>query len=98
MPLDVLKMIPLRDDVVLKLKPIQNAAHSVIYFNEQLDTTTMQYFTVLRVGPEVKFLKVGDTVVVSWKRITEPFNAELDGVPCKIGITAETEVDCIVED
>lgn len=98
MPLDVMKMIPLRNDVVLKLKPIQKATNSVIYFNEQLDTTTMQYFTVLRTGPDVKFLKVGDTVVVSWKRITEPFNAEIDGTPCKIGITAETEVDCIVED
>lgn len=97
MTIDVTKIIPLRDDVVLRLKPIQKATNSVIYFTEELDHTTLQYFTVLRTGPDVKHLKTGDVVVASWKRITEPFEVEIDGVRCKVGITSEVEVDCIVE-
>lgn len=96
--LNVETMKPLRDDVILKLKPIQKAVSSLIYFAEQLDHTSMQYFTVLQIGPDVKVVKVGDTVVCSWKRITTPFDANVDGVPSKIGITAEKEIDCIVDE
>jgi co-chaperonin GroES (HSP10) len=97
MNIDVMKLSPLRDDVVLKLKPIQKATNSVIFIEEQLDHTTMQFFEVIRVGPDVKTVSVGDTVVCSWKRITEPFSATLDGVQCKVGITSEKEIDCIVD-
>lgn len=96
MPLYVMKMTPLRNDVVLKLKPVHQASNSLIYFKEQIDHTSMQYFTVLRVGPDVKHVSVGDTVVCSWKRITPPFDALHDGNQCKVGITSETEIDCVV--
>lgn len=87
----------LRDDVLLSLKPVHKATDSLIYFEEQLDHTSLQYFFVETIGPDVKHVKVGDVVVCSWKRITPPFDAMREGRMAKFGITSEKEIDCIVD-
>lgn len=91
------KLKPLRNDVLLSLKPAHKATESLIYFKEQLDHSSMQYFYVEAIGPEVKHVSVGDVVVCSWKRITPPFEAEREGRIAQFGITSETEIDCIVD-
>lgn len=96
--MDYKKMKPLRDDVLLRLKPARETASSVIFYKEQTDHTSLQSFYVVACGPDVKHVKVGDVVICSWKRITPPFDAEVDGKTAKFGITSEKEIDCVVEE
>ena len=95
--MDYTKIKPLRDDVLLRLKPARETASSVIFYEEQIEHSALQNFYVVAVGEDVKHLSVGDIVVCSWKRITPPFEAYADGKLCKFGITSEKEIDCIVE-
>lgn len=94
---DYKKIRPLRDDVLLRLKPTHQASGGLIVFKEQTDHTSMQYFHVVAAGPDVKHVQVGDLIVCSWKRITPPFDLDYEGIPSKFGITSEQEIDCIVE-
>lgn len=97
MNIDALKVKPLRDDVLLRHVPTHNAMSSTIYYKENVDASALQFFEVVAVGPEVKLLAVGDRVVLSWKRVTEPMRFDYDGRVQQFGITSEKEVDAIVE-
>lgn len=91
-------MKPLRDDVLLRFKPTHAASNSLIYFKENPDQQSLQYFFVDAVGPEVKHVKVGDTVLCDWKRITPPFTANISGMDGKYGITSEKEIAAILDE
>lgn len=87
----------LNDDVLLKMIPKRDVASQLIYTKESVDDSAIQFFTVLEVAKDTKFVKKGDTVVISWKRVTNPFKGIHGGVVLTMGITSEKEIDCIVE-
>ena len=95
--MDYKKIKPLRDDVLLRLKPSHESSNSVIFYKEQLDNSSLQTFYVEAVGPDVKHVSVGDVVVCSWKRITPPFDAYVADKLSKFGITSEKEIDAVLE-
>jgi len=97
MAIDHKTVKPLRDDVLLQHKPMHQAVESVIYYKEDIDKSPLQTFIVTAVGGDVKLVKEGDLVVCSWKRITTPFDLEVNGVQKKFGITSEKEIDAILE-
>lgn len=92
MDLDIRKVRPLRDDVVLCVKYERDITKSVIYFEEDVESKTNQYFEVIRVGPDVNMVSEGDVVLCSWMRITPPENGLLDGVKRKYGLTSQKEI------
>jgi co-chaperonin GroES (HSP10) len=83
-------------DVLLKLKPHHEASGSTIFYKEDISQNDMQNFTVIAVGPDVKYVKVGNTVLASWKRITPPF--ALESSKKEYGVTAEKEIMAIIEE
>lgn len=95
--MDYKKVKPLRDDVLLRLKPAREVQASLIYFKEDTSNSPLQSFYVEAVGPDVKHVKVGDVVICSWKRVTVPFDLHMDGKSQKFGITSEKEIDAVVE-
>lgn len=94
---DIRKIRPLNDDVVLCLKKEQDVQKSVIYYEEDVNSKTLQYFEVISVAPDVLFAKPGDIVVCSYLKITEPLTGVLDGRTRQFGITSEKEILGIVE-
>lgn len=95
--LDSSKVKPLRDDVLIRHIPTHSASGNTIFFKEDVDASEFQFFEVVAVGPDTKLVTVGDTVVVSWKRVTEPMRMVHNGKTQQFGITAEKEIDCVVE-
>lgn len=94
--IDIRKIRTLRDDVVLCMRPERDVEKSLIYYEEDVDTKTNQYFEVIGVGPETRIVKPGDVVMCSWMRITPPQDGDLDGKTRKYGVTSEKEILCIV--
>lgn len=88
----------LHNDILLEMKPKQDVQRGLIHVKESIEESCMQYFTVLEVSPTVTLVKKGDVILMSWKRITNPFQGIYQGREVKLGITAEIEVDCIVEE
>lgn len=85
---------PLNDDVLLKLLPSHEATNSTIFFKENPSADAIQNFVVIAVGPDVKYVEVGNHVLAPWKRITPPFAVE--GSSKDYGITSEKEIFAIV--
>lgn len=90
-------IVPRNDDVVVKHIDMNKMTGSKLHLKEDADTHTAQYFEIMRVGPNVEHVSVGDVVVIGWRRITPPFIVEHEGVEMKVGITSETEILGIVE-
>lgn len=86
---------PMRDDVLLVHKPEREVVSSLIYFKDDSSNKPMQSFVVLKVGPDVRHVAVGDVVACSWTRMTPPFDSTLEGKPVKVSITSEKEIDLI---
>lgn len=98
MLVDINKIKPLNDDVVIVHVPERNVKKSVIIYEEESEENTAQYFRVVRAADDVKYLTVGDIVVCSWLRVTEPTLGSLDGKDVRFGITSEKEILAIVND
>jgi len=98
MMLDASKLKPINDDVLIRHIPTHTATNSTIFFKEDINQSELQAFEVVAVGPHTKFLSVGDRVVVSWKRVTEPMRLTYNGKSQQFGITSEKEVDAVIED
>lgn len=88
----------LNKDILVKLKPKTEVENSPIYVKESIDESELQFFTVLAKSDQVTMFNVGDTVIISWKRITSPFKAEYKGEVSNVGISSEDEVLGVVED
>lgn len=95
--MNVDKFKPLNSDILLSHKPAAKTAGSVIEYKDNPEDNEIQSFYALKVGPDAKFVKEGDVVLASWKRITPPF--ELGGYSDtkKYGITAEKEILAIID-
>lgn len=85
------RLQPLRNDVVVKHIPKREVEQSTIFFKDT-NTDDHEYYKVLKVGPECKYVNEGDTVITTWARITPPF--ELDEQ--KIGVTSENELYAVI--
>ena len=95
--IDLSNYILMRKDILVKMKPKTAVTNSIIYTKESIDNSALQYFEVLKVSPLVRDVRVGDTVVISWKNITPPFESMFDGVRSDYGITDENQIEAIVE-
>jgi len=95
MHVDVNKLRPQRDDVILIHYPMNKV--NTIIINENEDEETTMFFRVLRKGNDVKHVDVGDIVSVPWKRCVPPFEALVDGVVKKVTITSEVELLGVLE-
>ncbi len=91
------KFRPLKDDVLLKNRQQSKVAGSIIEYKDDTNNDENQYFEVLRVGPDAKYVKEGDIVLASWKRITPPFELGFYGDKQKYGVTSEKEIMAIIE-
>ncbi|MBG24074.1 MAG: hypothetical protein CMF22_11530 [Idiomarinaceae bacterium] len=68
-------------------------SNSLIYTpDEDMDDAAGTTFTVLRVGPECRELKEGDTVVIKFQSMTPPFLASVDGEEKMVAIGPESSV------
>jgi hypothetical protein len=95
--IDIEKIKPMPNDVLLLLKPkSQVEGARLIQFKEDSDSET-QYFKVLAIGEGVKHVTTGDYVCMSWKRITVPRVGLYQGRQREYGITAEKEIDAVIE-
>lgn len=88
----------LKKDILIEMKPKMAVNKGIIHVKESIEESSIQFFTVLLVSPDVTLVKAGDTIAMSWKRITSPFMAEFKGRTVKVGITSEEEVDVVVEE
>jgi hypothetical protein len=86
-----------KKSVLIKLKPKQEIQKTNIYFKEEIDSSQIQFFEVLKVSPSVTLVKVGDVVGISWLNCTQQFEAYLDGVKYKMGMSDEDQIEFILE-
>lgn len=93
------KIKPMRGDVLLKHKPKEKS--SSIFVKENPEQEDLQHFVVCATGEEANSVEVGDVVVISWTRVTEPFTVidDRDGgdAEVKVGITNHTEILAVIE-
>jgi hypothetical protein len=83
---------------LIKLKPKQEVQKSNIYFKEEIETSQIQFFEVLKVSPKVTLVKPGDTVGISWLNCTQQFESLFNGERTKMGISDEDQIEFILED
>lgn len=83
----------LRDDILLEHIPFKET--SVIFMHDTAENQSNK-FRVLAVGPDATELKVGDVVIASWQRITEPFMLDDgDNGKRRVAITSEKEIHAV---
>jgi len=93
-----MKLKPLRDDILVYSRPERDVEKSVIYYKDDTSNKKTQFFIIHAVGPDVVDVRVGDTVVIPWSRITPPQNMTLeDGIERQYGVTSEKEVLAIID-
>lgn len=95
--IDIKTLKPLKNDVVIVMRPKREVTSQLIFTKESIDDSDMQFFDVVRAADQCKHVKAGDVIVMSWKRITVPQEGLIDGVTKQFGITSEDEIDGIVE-
>jgi len=96
--LDIRSIRPLNDDVVLVRVPKNEIEGSGgLIFADMQEENDIQYFEVISKTDTVSTVEVGDIVVVSWKRITEPQTGVLDGKTRQFGITSQSELLAVIE-
>lgn len=84
---------PFGADLVVERVSDKEANNTFIHIEDD-DHTDIQHYRVVRIGPEVTQVDVGDTIIMSWSNITPPFTQ--DGK--KVGITNEREILGVFED
>jgi len=93
----VQQFTPLRSDVLLLRKPEEQK--SLIFVKDTADSDTHHHYIVLKAGAQCAYVKEGDTVIVDWRRITQPFDLRDDSNNIiKVAITAEKEISAIIGD
>ena len=89
---------PLRDDIMIYAVNRGSIEGTSFIIQENPQKEDNQWFKVFAVGPKVRDLKVGDTVLIPWARITPPQYLEVDGEERQVGVTSELEVLAVLED
>ncbi len=89
------KIRPLGNDVLLKFRTTEgsNFTEGGIYVPDNDKNTDFEYYDVVEVGPDVTSVSPGEVVLISWAKITPPFDH--DGA--KYGITSEYEILAVLE-
>lgn len=89
------KIRPLGKDVLLKFKTTEttNLTEGGIYVKDDDSMSNYEFYTVEAVGPDVTVVSVGDTVIMTWAKITPPFKHEGD----TFGVTSENEIWAVVD-
>lgn len=87
------KMTPLQNDVLLRKSSRQSYESNIIHVQPDGESQ-MVFFEVVAVGEKVRSVIPGQTVIVPWTRVTDPFT--IDDEP--MGLTAEKEILGVVED
>lgn len=96
--LNIRSIRPLKDDVVLVRVPKNEVeGSSGIIFADMQEQNDLQYFEVIAKSDKVETVDVGDLVVVSWKRITDPSTGVLDGKTRQFGVTSQSELLAVIE-
>lgn len=95
---DLTNFRPLNRDILIKLKDRAKIEGYVIYIPESGEENKTQFFTVVKISDKVTEVKVGDTIVMPWQRITDPIEATVDGCDAQYGITSVDEIWAIIED
>lgn len=87
----------MKKSILIKLKPKQEVQQSTIYFKEEIDSSKIQFFEILKVAPQVTLVKAGDIVGIDWTNCTQQFHALFNGKKEKMGISDEDQVEFILE-
>lgn len=87
---------PFHDDILVKFRTSvdKNLTEGGIYIKEDTTHTEYEYYDVVAIGPDVKDVKPGDTIMMSWARMSPPFNHEGN----KLAITSVKEVWGVLEE
>lgn len=86
----------LNKDVALKFITTNQASGSRIFIEEDPDDV-VKFFEVVAIADGVTDVKVGDTVLAPWTKVTNKFKAPIDGVETDICITSINEILGVVE-
>ena len=95
MTIEVSKLKPMNNDVILRHIP--RVESSIIHIEENPSEQDVQRFVVEAVSNSVTSVVVGETVCLSWTRVTSPIDALKDGKKIKIGITDEKEILYVID-
>lgn len=98
MRIDLTKVKLLNRDILIRLAKREEVEGHGIFIIEDGGRDENQFYEVVRASEAVKHVKAGDTVVLPWRRVTDPFDAIVDGHSAQYGITSEDEVLAVVED
>lgn len=95
MSIDMNKVRPLRADVLIRRSKIQQQRQSSILYvpEEDRDLNAANFYEVIAVGPDVKEIKPGDTILVVYAGHTPP--VEVNGE--KYAVVEEKDILAIVE-
>ena len=84
---------PLDNDVALKRCDQEKIYNYSVIVGDNNDLQDYQYYEVMAKGNRVDAVEVGDTVVMSWARMTPP----IDFIEGKIALTNQKELVGVVE-
>lgn len=81
-------------DMLVKHRNMNDFTDTDIRLLDNEHKTDLKYFEVLRIGPDVTDVNVGDVVIMPWARVMMPFFYQNE----RVTITNEAEVWGIIED
>lgn len=88
---------PMNSDVALRKVEKAKYSGTGIFLGEDSEDDQQKFFEVVAVSPKVKSVRVGETVIVPWPRITDPVEVDIDGEPTMVGFTDEKEILAVID-
>lgn len=84
------------NEVMLRHRPLCETG-GLIYVRDDTSKDRLQFFDVVKVGADVTDVKVGETVLVDWTKMTDPMELYDSGKTVKCGFCHVSSVLAVVE-